>query len=258
MEKISEILRSFEKISLTDLNSVKLMNRIDTKFATSFCKLPLLLSQLYSNYKILSIDDQQVFSFKTSYYDTLQLSMYLKHHNGALNRYKIRERNYLNNGVSYLEIKFKNNKGRTIKERIKRTLVASDFSEVEKTFINEKTPYSSNALSLKVVVNYSRITLVSKDLNEKITIDCDIHFSDLQTDHELKKLIIIEVKQSCRSKTPIFSILRDLSVKPLSISKYCLGVNFLYPSIKKNNFKEKLVTLNKIINDTSFIHTAGI
>jgi hypothetical protein len=165
--------------------------------------------------------------------------MYLKHHNGALNRYKIRERNYLNNGVSYLEIKFKNNNGRTIKERIKRNEFAFDFSEVEKTFINEKTPYSSNALNLKVVVNYSRITLVSKDLNEKITIDCDINFSDLQTDHELKNLIIIEVKQSCRSKTPVFSILRDQRVKPISLSKYCLGVNFLYPSVKKNNFKEK-------------------
>ena len=109
-----------------------------------------------------------------------------------------------------------------------------------------------------MLVNYSRITLVSNDLNEKITIDCDVNFSDQQADHELKNLIIIEVKQSCRSKTPVFSILRDLSVKPISISKYCLGVNFLYPSVKKNNFKEKLVTLNKIINDTSFVHTAGI
>lgn len=258
MEKIGEILKPFEKISLTDLNSVKLMNRIDTKFATSFSKLQPLLSQLHSNYKILSIDGHQLFSFKTSYYDTQQLSMYLKHHNGALNRYKIRERNYLNGGAVYLEIKFKNNKGRTIKERIKRTGAACDFSEAEKIFINERTPYSCHSLSLKVVVSYSRITMVSNDLNEKITIDCDINFSDKQVDHKLENLIIIEVKQSCRSKTPVFSILRDLRIKPISLSKYCLGVNFLYPSVKKNNFKEKLVTLNKIINDTSFIHIAGI
>jgi len=258
LENIIGILNSFETISLTDLNSVKLMSRIDTKFAAPSAKLITLLNQLKSNYKILSIDSNQLFPFSTSYYDTQDLSMYLKHHNGALNRHKIRERHYLNDGVAYLEIKFKNNKGRTIKKRIKRDRSSIGFSETEKVFIEENTPYLSHALSLKVVVNYSRITLVNKSLNEKITIDFEINFSERNTNHELKNLIIIEVKQPFRTKTPAFIMLRELMVKSISLSKYCLGVNFLYPIVKKNNFKEKLVTLNKIINDTSINHIAGI
>ena len=41
------------------------------------------------------------------------------HQNKKLNRYKIRQREYLISDISFFEIKFKSNKGRTIKKRIK-------------------------------------------------------------------------------------------------------------------------------------------
>jgi hypothetical protein len=258
LEKITEILKPFKKISLTDLNSVKLLDRTDIKFATSVFKLSYLLKHLSADYKVLSINNEYEFPYKTLYYDTPDLAMYLKHHNGNLNRFKIRERAYMNNEKRFLEVKFKNNKGRTIKERILRTETNNDFSATEASFIQEKTPYSANLLEAKVLVNYSRITLVNKDNTEKITIDSDIRFSGNDLNQEMKNLIIVEVKQSVRSRSAILSILRSLKIPQVSFSKYCLGINFLYPNVKKNNFKEKLITLNKIINDTSFIHIADI
>ena len=45
--------------------------------------------------------------------------MYLKHHNNKLNRYKIRFREYVDNDEKFLEVKYKTNTERTIKDRIK-------------------------------------------------------------------------------------------------------------------------------------------
>jgi hypothetical protein len=258
LENIIEILNEFEKISLADLNSDALMDRTDTKFATSIDKLPLLLKKLSSYYKILSIDNDFRVLYETLYYDTQGFDMYLNHHNGVLNRFKVRERTYLNANKCFLEVKFKSNKGRTIKERIKRTEPISDFLETEKIFIEEKIPYLANSLQPSVLVNYSRITLVDKDLNEKITIDSDLLFSNKEAKYKLNNLVIVEVKQYSRSKTLVMSALKGLKIKPVSFSKYCLGVNYLYPKVKRNNFKEKLVTLNKIINGTSFDHITSI
>ena len=109
-----------------------------------------------------------------------------------------------------------------------------------------------------MLVNYSRITLFNNDFNEKITIDTDLVFSNNSSNFKLDNLVIVEVKQTARAKTPILAILKEDDIKPISLSKYCLGVNYLYPEVKKNNFKNKLVTLNKIINDTSISHITSI
>jgi hypothetical protein len=35
-------------------------------------------------------------------------------------------------------------------------------------------------------------------------------------------------------------------MRPDGISKYCLGVAMLYPELKSNNFKEKILKIQKI------------
>lgn len=258
MNGLIQILESFNKISLEELNSVKLMNRTDTKFVLSVNKLPVFLKKLSSDFKILSIENKHSLSYTTLYFDTPGFSMYLKHHNKVLNRYKVRHRNYLDTNTGFLELKYKTNKGRTIKDRLVKNEIHDNWSIAEKNLIEKKTPYTAETLFPTVLVKYNRITFLNNNLNEKITIDLNLEFSNKEYMHSLKKIAIIEVKQSANVKTSVHSLLRDLKVKPFSISKYCLGVNYLYPHLKKNNFKEKLVTLNKIINDTTVDHYANI
>lgn len=258
MNDFIEILDDFDKISLTELNSVKLMNRTDTKFVLSINKVPAFLKTLSSHFKILCIESNYSFSYNTLYFDTPDFAMYFKHHNKVLNRFKVRQRNYCESETVFLELKYKNNKGRTIKERIKRNSVHDNWSVAEKKFIDTRTPYLTETLYPSVFVKYNRITFLNNNLNEKITIDLNLEFSNNESKHGLENLAIIEVKQSVNKKAFVLSTLRHLKIKPFSISKYCLGVNYLYPHLKKNNFKEKLVTLNKIINDTTIDHNANI
>ncbi len=258
MGTINNILKKFERLGLKEINPFKLMDRTDTKFTFSSGDLPLILDQLSSHYKVLSVDDNLKLSYQTQYYDTPGFDMYLRHHNDTLNRYKVRQRSYKESKTGFLEIKLKNNKGRTIKERIEQTVLQSKWTETEKNFIANRTTYDPKMLNPSVLVKYTRITLINASFTEKVTFDSEISFFNENNVHELGNVVIAEVKQAVKAKTPAFAILKDLGIKPVSLSKYCLGVNYLYPDLKKNNFKQKLITLRKIINDKPIGHIAGI
>src|ERR1700749_1249511 len=102
------------------MDRVKLMNRTDTKFTFTSAQLEMVLSEVLENYFILEVDGKRISRYRTLYYDTFNYNLYTKHHNGELNGYKIRHRTYVESEIGFLEIKFKNNKGRTIKDRIRQ------------------------------------------------------------------------------------------------------------------------------------------
>ena len=52
------IIQSFKSISLSEMDHVKLMNRVDTKFVCSFDLIPLILFENNKHYKVLKVDNQ--------------------------------------------------------------------------------------------------------------------------------------------------------------------------------------------------------
>ena len=119
MSHIYHILNSFEPIALDKMDKVKLMDRIDSKYMFTLQMLPGILEASKTHYYVTSINDQRYSSYESVYYDTDDYSLYHQHHSGKLNRCKIRQRTYTESKLNFLEIKFKNNKGRTTKTRIK-------------------------------------------------------------------------------------------------------------------------------------------
>ena len=117
MNEISKITASFSPIKLAEMDNVKLMSRSDTKFAFKFSKLPELLNQMMPFYKVLEINGKFIHDYKSLYFDTDDRKFYLDHHNGRVNRNKVRFREYVGSDLTFLEIKRKNNKGKTIKKR---------------------------------------------------------------------------------------------------------------------------------------------
>jgi hypothetical protein len=170
--------------------------------------------------------------------------MYSDHHNGKLNRFKIRQREYVESNLKFLEVKFKSNKGRVIKDRIEKS--ADDVKSFSR-FVNNHTPYNPENLSMIIVNWFNRFTLVDNLMKERVTVDFDLMFSD-QTNHVfLDGLVIIEVKQGKGSKKSIiFNALKSSGIHSGSISKYCLGVSLLKRHHKCNNFKQTINTVNKL------------
>ena len=251
MDQLIKLLSSFDTISLKEIDSFKSMNRTDTKFAFNEAFLPELLDLIKPYYNCLQIESKQIANYQTLYYDTSDLMLYYKHHNGSLNRYKVRQRNYLDSKLCFLEVKFKNNKGRTIKERIEQNDLSTNFNFEDFEFLNKKLPFNPNILFPTVLVNYKRITLVNKFKDERLTIDVNIEFKKDNELIKLHNLVVAEVKQDKKVVSPFLKQIKKLHFIEGSISKYCLAIIFSYKNVKKNNFKEKLLSLKSILTHDS-------
>lgn len=248
MEYLNPNLSDFSPISLSEMDSVKLMDRTDTKFIFHDSKLPFILNEVQNNYRVLEINNSRISPYETLYFDSEDFDFYLRHHNQKLNRYKVRFRKYVNSNLCFFEVKFKSNKDRTLKERIRQEKMGFLLNGKAKNLIENITKLKAEHLFPKLWANYFRITFVSKQLDERLTIDFNLTFKNETSEKKINNLVIAEVKQEKISfKSPFIRFMYKHHVRSISISKYCLGVTQLFPSVKMNNFKPKLITINKII-----------
>jgi hypothetical protein len=248
---INEILKQFDPITLKEMDDVKFLERSDNKFIFTLGQLPDVLKEVCPNYYALKVEGSFQSIYETLYFDTPELALYLKHHNKKLNRYKVRKRHYVTSNISFFEIKFKNNKGRTIKKRILDNDISENIFGSSAQLLKEKTGLVANMLHPTLWVYYTRITLVNKDLTERLTIDMDLLFKN--TDNQIKRypnLVIAELKKEKSTRSLFTSIMHERHFTNLSISKYCLGIANIFPIVKKNNFKKKLNKLNKLCHET--------
>ncbi len=248
MNQLDPILAQFEPITLQQMDNVKLLDRVDTKFMFRDSYLPELLEKMKSDYYVLEAGSKRYTHYETLYFDTEHFGLYLRHHNGKLNRFKFRARRYVESNLHFFEVKFKNNKGRTVKDRIKRPEIVQQISDKSEELVRSISPVDPSTLHAKLWVNYLRITFVNKTSQERLTIDTELQFKDANNTKDYSGLVIAEVKQgSGRDKSPFIDLMRENSIMQKSISKYCLGVISLNPHIKKNNFKPTILYLSKLL-----------
>ncbi len=254
MNDFKQIFDKFYKtISLNDIEKVKLMRRNDTKYIFNIAQLYGILKQASQTYKVLEVNNIIMQDYKTVYFDTPNFEMYTLHHNRKLNRYKIRKREYLNSKTSYLELKFKNNKGTTEKKRTKVGNITTKFNLIEKSFIETSTPYKISHLQPVLTNQFTRITLINLQKAERITLDINLSYQHNERRIELPNVCIAEVKQEGFSETEFKKILKNNKIYSNGYSKYCTGVVLLYKNLKYNNFKRKLTTISKLNNNDLYI-----
>lgn len=249
-----DYLHDFQSISLAEMDEVALMKRTDTKFVFEFDLLQKMLKEAVNHYRILEINGNRFADYKTDYFDTKDYRLFINHQNGKLNRYKVRFREYIGSNLSFLEVKFKNNKGKTLKSRVQSWCENFQFQDSDNEFIQRATPYSIQDLTHILTNNFSRITLVSKTDKERLTIDFQLNFTKNDLEIKLPNLVIAEVKQEKVDRNSAFmKILKQFGIRKASFSKYATGAAILNPDLKQNKFKENILFLNKIHNNELYI-----
>lgn len=246
MKEVERIAGTFNPITLSEMDDVKLLDRTDTKYVFNISQLPDVLEKIKGNFRLLDIDGVRLNKYETLYYDTQNFGLYHRHQNGKLNRYKLRYRKYVDSNLHFFEIKFKNNKGRTIKDRIKRKEIEFAIEGKADAFLREKTPFTGDLFVPKLWVNYTRMTFVNNHSKERLTVDINLNFKNDNKDITLPNLVIAELKQGKSAKSMFTTVMKDAGVREGSISKYCYGVVYLNEEIKKNNFKPKLLNIKKV------------
>lgn len=236
------LISKFQPISLSEMGGIKLMNRTDTKFVTSIDKLMQLLQMAGDEYLVQEIDGKRNMSYATIYYDSEDYAFYNAHHDGHAGRQKVRVRSYVDSHQSFLEIKTKDNHGKTYKSRI------SANDALAQGFLRQNLHLDPQLLEQKIENSFRRITLVNKAKTERLTIDTDLSFQNLTTGLKcsLPQLAIIELKRDGLQPSPILPMLRKLRIHPRGFSKYCIGEALTNPSLRTNRMKPRLLQLKKI------------
>ncbi len=242
---MNEIISRFAPITLEEMASIRLMNRTDTKFVTSVGRLWQLLQAAEGAYRIQEIDGKRNMSYATVYFDTDDYQFYHAHHDGHANRQKVRIRSYVDSDKSYLEVKTKDNHGKTHKSRIPAVSLHSGAAD---DFLRQQITVEPDRLGAKMANSFHRITLVNRDKTERLTIDTDLAFVNIATRERfsLSNVAIIELKRDGRRPSPILDMLRELRIHPCGFSKYCMGEALTNPALQKNRMKQRVRQVMKI------------
>lgn len=241
----------FTPCDLEALNErASMLTRIDNKYIVEANDLDALLPGLSAQYDILQIGDRRGFNYATRYFDDSEKSAYYEHHQGKRKGFKVRARRYMEAGLCYVELKMKEKRGTTIKQRIEYNFDGyhSLTSEALQFVKNGYQTHYGKTFGYKVQptldIEYQRLTLVSKDRQERMTIDTDIVFNGHDRRLCAKKGVFIIETKSRNGRGHADRCLRSLHHYPTKrCSKYCVGMAALSQVERHNHF---LPTMRKL------------
>ena len=241
------LLSDFKSHQLDEQSDIAQLDRVDAKYALPVDFLEELLQTLVNEYSVLQVAGQRSPAYETTYFDTPDRMLYQMHHNGKLNRYKVRYRRYAATNTGFFEIKKKSNKRRTIKKRI--SLRTNTEAKVEaNTFCYSLLGDITHSLQPSLYVYFRRITLMNRQRDERITIDIDLHFARPDNDTQAHRpyLMIVELKRFGKiSESRFLRLTKKYRLRPMPFSKYCIGNCLTHESgLKINNFKSILAQIN--------------
>jgi hypothetical protein len=168
----------------------------------------------------------------------------------------------VNSGLNFLEVKTKNNRGRTKKKRVlvhefnpmkpERDICFhcqnKEFCEYDE-FLRSNLQYDPYSLCEQLENRFDRITLVNKGMTERLTIDINLKFHNIATNNYrfMDHIAIIELKRDGRVYSPILSLLNLLRIKPHGFSKYCIGSALTNSDLHCNRLKPRLHSIERIL-----------
>lgn len=242
---INNKLDEFIKINLKELDEVKLLNRIDSKYILHISQFVELLEEIKPNYRVLKIEDKLIHTYESLYFDTNDFTLYNYHHNGKADRFKTRYRKYVDSGLCYFEVKYKDKANRTDKKRVKKEQILLELDDKDKSII-EHNQVDIHALKPQVWIYFKRITLANNNMKERLTLDIDISFKRNDQTQAFPHLVIIEIKQEKSSSTSeVLAALKKRHLEQIGFSKYSTAIA-LMENVKSNNFKPNFIKLKKL------------
>lgn len=264
-QNINKTLQKFAPISLDQLNaSVSFLDRIEIKFLLHEAQLEEVLLQLQDQFYILEIAGHTTFSYENVYMDSKNYDFYYQHANGQDHRLKVRSRLYRESHYSFFECNQKSWKtARKFRLQQQEDQHGTLYQELI-WFYNGvyQTLYGIEPIALifpALKTSYQRITLCSKNNDERLTIDFNISFEDLRANKNQKKkeislenFVMIESK-SMSSHCVSHDIMWAYGFeRASSCSKYCLGLYYFEKIQERSRFQKSINQIEKIRRTTDY------
>lgn len=240
-------LNLYKSIQLSDLEQVKLLNRVDTKYVFHISDLEEILMDLKDEYSVLEINGKKMHAYETLYFDTPDFLLYKFHHNGKINRLKVRYRKYSDTGLTFFEVKYKVKGSRTDKIRLNKPDIFEDLGPEELDMVRHYQ-VDPRCLEKKLWVHFHRITIAKNDYSERATLDVGLRFKNGSADVSYEDIVVAEIKQNKTSfNSPLIKALKSRHLEKSGFSKYSMGIAAI-ENIKSNRFKPNFIKIDKIRN----------
>ncbi|WP_049568193.1 polyphosphate polymerase domain-containing protein [Nonomuraea sp. SBT364] len=212
----------------------RLMSRVDRKYLVNAATMARLAAELGDGFAVLRIGGRRQFRYTSTYFDTPDLLTFRHHRQDRRRRFKIRTRTYLDGGGRWLEVKLKGASGNTDKHRIPYDVAPSDaltqeaLDYVTDTLAGGLRLARPESLGPVLSTDYRRVTLVDRSGSARLTCDTGLVYGDGRRALAARHDRILLESKSAGGDAAADRILRRLGVRPVSVSKYCLGVAALH------------------------------
>ncbi len=240
IERFSQRLETLPDISLDDVQAeAAFLTRQDRKYVVPISALEDVLAGIDGTTRVLEIDGHRSFGYKTPYFDDDDLTSYFGVLRRRPNRFKVRTRLYIESGLEQLEVKIRDGRGRTVKHRsAPETAVLEQLADGDRAWLHSFPQVEHHAACLRhrVTTFYRRSTLVLPGGSGRVTIDRELMFA-LPEGHvlALPTIAIIETKGAGKA-TAFDRVLWRKGYRPLSMSKFTVGLGLLAPDLPANRW----------------------
>lgn len=249
---------TFPTIGLAELlESAALQTRTDRKYFVPIQTFRSFAELMSGELVALEIDGRRLFDYESVYFDSPGLATYRAHLQRRRRRFKIRTRTYVDSGECMLEVKLEGQRGSTVKQRIPYPLdQRGHLTDHARHYVGDllETAYGlapPENLEAVLTTRYRRATLACRDEAARLTCDVGLacarpqalatapaceattgegsqHLLRARGDH-----VLIESKAGTGGSVAD-RMLRQMGVRPVQISKYCVGVAGLHPELPSN------------------------
>ena len=226
-----------------------LMTRTDRKYLVPAGLAAELVHDLADDLHVLDIDRQRTFAYRSLYYDTPELLSYRTAATRRRRRFKVRRREYVDAGTSFLEVKARTGRGDTEKVREERSRSGGKLprpgdgplSGEDAVYVAERLQEAGVAppedrLFPTFETAYRRTTLLVGSEGSRTTIDESLVWrgTDL-TSYSLEDLVVLETK-SAVAPGAVDRWLWRSHRRPQRISKFATGMALLDPRLPANRW----------------------
>lgn len=231
-------------VDLDELNAhAALLSRVDRKYALDGADLSRLLAHLDDRTRVLDIDGRRTFEYASVYFDTPARESFRLAAHRRRRRFKVRTRTYVDSGQTWLEVKTRGGRHRTVKNRTEyaghdAARLSADGRVFVATVLDREGIDASVVARLEPVLHtaFTRVTLWLPGDGSRATVDRGLAVGRQRAaDVDYPGAVIVETK-SGPSPSSVDRLLWSHGIRPSKVSKFAIGMASLDPQLPANRW----------------------
>ena len=245
---IASVIGNLPVIGLEELNErAALLRRTDRKYVVTEEEFRAFIAQLADDVRVLEVEGRRMPAYESMYFDTADQASFRSTALRRRRRFKVRTRTYLDSQTSFIEVKVRDGRRRTVKVRVpcafegRHQLGATEADFVREVFrAHGLDAHIVDRLRPALTTTFHRVTLLVPSAGCRVTVDVDLAVAPADGQPlRVPGLVILETKSDA-SDQRVDRLLWRLGIRPKKVSKFAIGSVLADPSLPDNKWRRTI------------------